>query len=95
MTGVFVISLDFELFWGVRDSKSLADYGPNILGVRRVIPAMLKLFREYDVRVTIATVGMLFARDKDELVRNLPNPPVKYLDPRYDWYPDYFNERVG
>ena len=46
MAGAFVISLDFELFWGVRDSKSLADYGANILGVRQAIPAMLELFCE-------------------------------------------------
>lgn len=34
--GAFVISLDFELMWGVRDKRTIADYGRNILGVRRV-----------------------------------------------------------
>src|SRR5450631_2733915 len=33
--GAFVISLDFELMWGVRDKRTIADYGRNILGVRR------------------------------------------------------------
>jgi hypothetical protein len=32
--GAFVISLDFELFWGVRDKRTISGYGPNILGVR-------------------------------------------------------------
>ena len=64
MTGAFVISLDFELFWGVRDSQSLADYGPNVLGVRQAIPALLEVFREYDVRAIFAIVGMIFFRDR-------------------------------
>lgn len=38
--GTFVISLDFELMWGVRDVQTKAGYGPNILGVRQAIPAM-------------------------------------------------------
>jgi hypothetical protein len=27
--GAFVISLDFELRWGVRDKRTIADYGRN------------------------------------------------------------------
>jgi len=43
--GTFVISLDFELLWGVRDKRTVADYGANILGVRRVIPAIARFIR--------------------------------------------------
>jgi len=35
--GGFVISLDFELMWGVRDNKTIADYGANILGVGQTV----------------------------------------------------------
>jgi len=42
----FVVSLDFELLWGVRDKRTIADYGANMLGVRRAIPAILDLFDE-------------------------------------------------
>jgi len=52
MPGSFLISLDFELFWGMRDKTSIRSYGPNILGVRAAIPAMLELFRRYQVRAT-------------------------------------------
>src|SRR5262245_45875552 len=38
--GAFVISLDFELLWGVRDRRTAADYGMNIRGVRDVVPAL-------------------------------------------------------
>lgn len=59
----FVISLDFELFWGVIDTHTIADYGRNVLGEWRVIPRMLALFRQYGARVTWATVGMAMCRN--------------------------------
>lgn len=43
-SGGFVISLDFELHWGVRDHRSVDEYRPNLLGVRQALPAMLELF---------------------------------------------------
>ena len=58
--GTFVISLDFELLWGVRDQRTIADYGANILGVRQVVPALLDLFAERNIACTWATVGLLF-----------------------------------
>ena len=42
--GNFVISLDFELMWGVRDHATRESYGRNVLGGRQAIPAMLDLF---------------------------------------------------
>jgi peptidoglycan/xylan/chitin deacetylase (PgdA/CDA1 family) len=60
---VFAISLDFELFWGVTDSRTIENYGANIEGVWQVIPAMLKLFKQYDIHATWATVGMLMCKD--------------------------------
>lgn len=74
-----VISLDFELMWGVRDKQSIGSYGKNVLGVREAIPAMLRLFEKYDVKATWATVGMLLFRTKRELIAELPN-----LIPSYD-----------
>src|SRR2546421_12794150 len=58
--GAFVISLDFELMWGVRDKRTIADYGANVRGVREVVPALLDLFAERDIACTWATVGLLF-----------------------------------
>lgn len=81
------ISLDFELFWGVRDKRTLADYGANILGVRQAIPAMLALFRQYDVSATWATVGMLACRTRKELERHVPDVLPAYRDVRLSPYP--------
>jgi hypothetical protein len=64
-TGKFVISLDFELFWGVCDTQTLASYGRNIMGARAAIPRLLALFRQHGLRATWATVGMIMCRNYD------------------------------
>lgn len=78
--GVFTISLDFELYWGVRDNRSIAQYRENLDGVRQAIPAMLRAFREHSIHATWATVGFLFCRDRDELERNRPALLPRYRD---------------
>lgn len=78
--GRFVISLDFEINWGVRDQQTLAQYGANLLGVREAIPAMLALFAEYELRVTWATVGLLFFENKADMLAHLPTVRPAYAD---------------
>ena len=70
--GFLVVSLDFELYWGMFDKVSIAEYGENIRGVRTAIPRMLKLFSTYGVSATWAGIGMLMARNRDELIALLP-----------------------
>ncbi|SMB89579.1 conserved hypothetical protein [Hymenobacter roseosalivarius DSM 11622] len=85
-SGKFVISLDFELNWGVRDQQTLEQYGTNILGVRQAIPAMLDVFTEYGLRVTWATVGFLFCKTKPDLLAHLPVVRPNYIDPNLSPY---------
>ncbi|MFN8307709.1 MAG: polysaccharide deacetylase family protein [Ferruginibacter sp.] len=92
--GVFVISIDFELLWGVWDVTSEERYGANILGVKEVIPALLNLFATYDIKATFATVGILFANDKSELFSYLPESKPGYTNPNYDVYAREF-KRLG
>ncbi|HEV7783324.1 MAG TPA: hypothetical protein VGO58_18740 [Chitinophagaceae bacterium] len=87
--GKFVISLDFELLWGVRDKKTIESYGANILGVQQTIPAMLSLFDKYNTRVTFSTVGFLFAKNREELIANKPAVLPEYADPKLSPYPDF------
>lgn len=61
MQSVLIVSLDFELFWGMQDCRSLESYGQNILGGRKAIPKLLKVFNKHGVHATWATVGMMFA----------------------------------
>jgi len=78
-----VLSLDFELRWGVRDRHALGGpYDANVLGGRRAVPRMLDMFREFDVAATWATVGFLFAESRAELERFAPICRPAYDDPR-------------
>ena len=86
--GALVISLDFELMWGVRDKRTIADYGRNILGVRQAVPALLDLFAARDIACTWATVGFLFCADKDELMASLPARLPAYANPSLSPYDD-------
>jgi peptidoglycan/xylan/chitin deacetylase (PgdA/CDA1 family) len=85
--GALVVSLDFELHWGVRDhAPADGPYRANLLGERRAVPALLSLFREYDVAATWATVGFLFARSRAELERCSPAVRPAYDNPVLDPY---------
>jgi peptidoglycan/xylan/chitin deacetylase (PgdA/CDA1 family) len=86
MVGALVISLDFELLWGVRDHRTAQDYGDAILGGRRTIPQMLARFETAHMRATWATVGLLFARNRDEMIDYAPSIRPTYRDPSLSPY---------
>lgn len=60
-TGIFTISLDFELIWGTLD-KPKARRFRRLCAIERaeVIDGLLSLFAEYNVSATWCTVGHLF-----------------------------------
>jgi peptidoglycan/xylan/chitin deacetylase (PgdA/CDA1 family) len=95
--GHFVISLDFELYWGMFDKVTLAEYGDHILGERTAIPRMLMLFKEYGIHATWATVGMIMARNKQELLSLLPPEHLRptYADMRISAYTHLATASVG
>jgi hypothetical protein len=78
MPGNFVISLDFELMWGMRDVATRDSYGRNVLGVRRAIPALLEMFDRRAIRATWAVVGLLLCETKEELLARLPSRRPSY-----------------
>jgi peptidoglycan/xylan/chitin deacetylase (PgdA/CDA1 family) len=84
--GTLVISLDFELFWGMTDVTTLEEYGENVRGVRQAIPGMLALFRKYDIQATWAVVGMLAPPTKTDLFASFPSEQPAYTDMRYSNY---------
>lgn len=92
LPGALVISLDFELHWGVRDHKRAdGPYRRWLLGVWEVVPALLDLFAREEIAATWATVGMLFARSRAELLGAFPDRRPRYHDPALDPY----GEAVG
>lgn len=86
----FIISLDFELHWGVFDTLG-RKYDKNILGARESIRGMLELFDKYEISVTWAIVGLLFNKNKEEYKKYKPDLLPSYNDNKLSSY----NVEVG
>jgi peptidoglycan/xylan/chitin deacetylase (PgdA/CDA1 family) len=85
--GALVVSLDFELHWGVRDHVTpQSSYWGNLWGARKAIPQILSIFQEFDIAATWATVGLLFAKSKSELAQFIPAVKPAYRNARLDPY---------
>lgn len=78
--GIFTISLDFELYWGMQDVIPLSCYKNNLNGTENAIKGILELFQEYGIHATWATVGFLFANDIEELKLYLPDKIPSYMN---------------
>ena len=83
--GIFVISLDFELFWGVSDGD-IDQYIDNLYGVPIAVKHILNAFDKYKIHATWATVGFLFFESKKELVKFMPSKLPEYIDKSLDPY---------
>lgn len=94
MTARLVISLDFELHWGVRDVRSVAEYRENLLGEHVAVEALLKLFMMRGIHATWATVGALFCESREELIKALPAALPTYDDNKLSPY-EYLEREVG
>ena len=68
----FVISIDFEIHWGVSDHRTIESYRENLQNVPAVVRRTLELFRNRKIHATWATVGMLFCQHKKELFDFVP-----------------------
>lgn len=84
--GALVISLDFELHWGLRDHVGREDERYARLPVaRQAVVALADLFAARGIRATWATVGFLFASTGEELEHSRPDTRPGYrlaaLDP--------------
>jgi len=92
--GLFVISLDFELFWGIRDKYDFDTYGQNVIGVWEVIPQMLELFDKYGIHATFATVGCMFSENYEDLKNYIPEQKPAYTDKNLSPYNGYIDDSV-
>lgn len=84
-TAKFVISLDFELHWGVFDAYG-DNYNQRIMGSRLAIPKILELFKRYDINATWATVGLLFNESIDDYKKYKPKLTPSYIDKNLNPY---------
>lgn len=84
--GALVISLDFELHWGMRDHVSRQSPAfADLVASRQVVADLAALFARRGIRASWATVGFLFASSQAELAGHLPEVRPAYrrreLDP--------------
>lgn len=89
--GTLIVSLDFELLWGIRDFAG-EKKAKSILLTRQVVPRLLELFQKYDVHVTWATVGFLFFASRSELLAALPKQKPNYIQRSLSPYENLTNE---
>lgn len=93
MGGTFMVSLDFELFWGMLEVCPLEDYRENVLGGKKAIPQLLQLFEKYGIHATWATVGFLFADNAQEANQYFPHLQPSYDNPEMNGY--VWFDRIG
>jgi peptidoglycan/xylan/chitin deacetylase (PgdA/CDA1 family) len=94
--GALVISLDFEIHWGVRHNPDDAGtYRRRLLAERQAIPRLLDAFAEYGVAATWATVGFLFAASRRELEEFSPAVVPRYEDTRLFPYTENIGDGEG
>ena len=84
--GALVISLDFELIWGVFDTVSIDHKLEYFLNTRTVIPRMLDLFVQENIHATWASVGMLFNKNWQEWRHNKPSNLPNYKNSNLSSY---------
>lgn len=61
-TGIFCISIDFELLWGRLDQPNLDFFKRRIPKERVAIDKLLNLFKRYKIPTTWATVGKIYEK---------------------------------
>lgn len=83
--GKFIISLDFELHWGIFDSLN-DSYKDNLRGTRNAIQKILELFQKYDISATWATVGMLFNKNVEDYKKHKPINLPTYKNKKLNSY---------
>ena len=84
--GALVISLDFEMIWGVFDTVEIKDKSEYFLNTRKVIPEILELFKKSSVHATWASVGMLFNDNWEEWNYNKSKQQPRYTNSKLSSY---------
>ncbi len=86
MPGIFTISLDYELHWGVFDKRDRDARKVNYKNTLEIVPKLLQDFSKNGIHVTWATVGALFASGEAEF---------NHLKPLGSLQPNYQNQQLS
>lgn len=85
-SSALVISLDFELLWGVFDKVNFQNRKKYFENTKELIPQILKLFTEYQTHATWATVGMLDHSNWEEWTKSFPEALPGYDNDKLSAY---------
>ncbi|MFD1360703.1 polysaccharide deacetylase family protein [Lentibacillus salinarum] len=77
--GTLVISLDFELFWGVHDVFEKKEYEANVKGAHEAVLTILEKFHAHQIHATWAIVGMMYFNNVNELTKSIPEQKPTYI----------------
>ena len=86
--GKFVISLDFELFWGLAGwgKEQLLAYQPRIEGAIDALYRILEVFKKYDIKCTIAFVGGIYKSSREDFLASAPTLKPSYVNRLFSSY---------
>lgn len=85
--GAFVISIDFEKHWGMFERVGPGDpYWANLIEEGPAVLKTLDMFAEYGTHCTWATVGLLFANNKEDQLKWRPKVAPEYTNSRLNPY---------
>lgn len=93
--GKLIISLDFELHWGAVEKWDLSQKNDYFDTTRKSIPLVLALFEEFEIHATWATVGFLFAKNKEQLLEFSPKTRPIYYNQILNYYKLIDNDEIG
>jgi peptidoglycan/xylan/chitin deacetylase (PgdA/CDA1 family) len=88
--GGLIISADFEMAWAWRFTKTGADYIKKGKMERENFPHIIKIFEDYKIPITFATVGHLFLEKCDigehDWMERIPHFNAHWKFTEGDWY---------
>lgn len=88
MSGTFIISLDFELLWGLSgwNQDQIEAYKSHIEGSLLALKRILEVLARYDMKCTIAFVGGMNYRSIDEINKAAPKHRPQYNNTLFSSY---------
>lgn len=88
MNGTFIISLDFELLWGLAgwNHSQIESYKSNVKGSIPALFRILEVFKKYDIKCTIGFVGGMNHTSVEEFINDTPIHKPKYANSLFSSY---------
>lgn len=86
--GIFVVSLDFELFWGLAgwSREQLTAYRPNVEGATDALKLILQTLSNFGIKCTIGFVGGINYKNLRDYLQDAPVLRPSYTNEQFSSY---------